>query len=647
MPLGYPYPLLLALLLAFVGEARAQPARLLRVAIQPKVTLEDLAAEPPAPAVARDAASLSAALTQALQAAGARVVDLQQAELAQQLFSSEGMGGGKQLRGANVTHVDGLLSTHLACSSGSRLSRAPDDPNLHGLRSVGCAIHAKLVRADSGAVVLDMRVEADRRGRPLRSMHRHPGRALERLVRNKLRPILSSLSEQGLMALGESFDQWSLDLFVNGLWTRDQIRSFQQRLTHLPGVADLRKVVQRGDAVQFLLSGRGAEHLASLGDKMERDPGLAVAITFETPTTMAGLHALSRAFPRPVVSLGVFDPTLSAHQAEVMAESQLARLSYLEPLERQLVRRRSPGRALARAQQRAQALGAAWLLRFSVSRNDRSWLASCALEAQTTRKRYAAATATASSADQALRDAFSSFDTKYQSAWRDPYLREILWPGSVKRHTPLVIDDFRLLPGDTERVRLSVRNTAELDASAIEARVLVGDRLVGLWTQPSLEPGERIEQDVAVSGLPRPEQADVAVRVSYQMEGLRQSAVATGQADTYLVPRLGLSRVAAAPSGYQDLIDKAAQLWEEGDWRGALRALETAQTRHATGRVARLLGWIELAEGEVYAQTRRHLEESLVLEQGPLSPKERRHVQQLLEAVTETEAQRAQLARAR
>lgn len=629
---------LLAVLLTSAGQAYAQPRQLLRIAIRTKITLADTTMRNDAEPAERDASALSAALTEALHAHGARVVDLQAASAAQQLRRESTAQESPTAQTANLSQIDGRLSAHLACTTGSRLPHRKAG-NLIGLLNVHCTVHAKLVRVDSGAVVFD------KRGRALSALHRGPWRAVERLVQHELPPVLSGLAEQALGALGGAANRWALDLHVSGLATRGQGHSFQRRLTQLPGISNVRKVLQRNHTVQFLLLGEGAKHLAQLGDSIESDSELAATITFESPTVVSALHELSHTFPRPVVSLGVFDPALSREQADAIATSQLSRFRYLQELERELVRGRAAGTALGRARERAEALETAWLLRFSVSRHGDGWLGSCALETSATRKQYAGATASAENADEALRTAFSRFDAKYKKAWQDRNLREVLWPDASPQQMALVVDDFQLIPGSShERMRFALRNAAALPADGIEARVLMGGRVVGLWTQDSLKPGQRVEQEIALSGLPRDSETGVALQVSYNTNGLRQSAVLTGEAGATRLPDLGLAKE-AAPAGYRNLVRTAELQYSSGDWRGALRTLGTAHLHYPTGRGARMLGWIELAEGVApHSQARRHLEEALLEQRGALNATERRHVGELLSALAEAEALRARLA---
>jgi hypothetical protein len=563
---------------------------------------------------------LESVVGSALSARGARLVDVPLAADAQRLMWSA-RSGNAQAAGVDLRSVDAVLLSHLSCTETGRL---PHGPSRVGLLSVDCSLYLKWMRADSGTVMAPIVVSGlsgfdTALGGAARSALRYPAN------RDKIQRMLDELANQ----LTANAERWSLDLSVTGLADRDQINALLTRLGALRGVSGARLAFRQDDLVQIVLEGNGANNKAALVETVQSDARLALAITYESPSTIAAYYDVARALPKAVAAqLLVSEP--EARAAQDLLRAKLEDLPYLQVGTLSTFE----GKVWPDARLKEQAAHARvdWLLLVTLAHQSNVWLATARLREAATGSEYLVASATGADPKVAIDGALAGFDTRYRSAWQDAKIKRILWPTrpAVTSNAPdLKLEEFRIVPrGAQDFGYLVVRNASQVPATAVEVHVVTPEGSpLGVYSTAAVEAQGQWAQALPLSAVPDA-RAPLEVRVSYDQGGRRHSLVRQAEAGGGRANTPRLLAAEALPEEYVRLAEMAEAHYRRGEWGVALKAMRAAYGAYPTGLGARLLGWIEFALKSRLAEG--HLEAALSHTRGPLDESQRAHVREML-----------------
>ncbi|MCO4746829.1 MAG: hypothetical protein KC912_18680 [Proteobacteria bacterium] len=474
--------------------AHAQESTPLRVVVVSKVTADGQT---------RDAGPLDAWVHGALKDAGHRVVDLDSSLRSQSFALSDALASGQVPDELTVLNADAAWSVQLACEKDSGSAAAM------GL-TYYCTLTRHVIRISQGDTVYSDSV----------SWHdifgANFGQALFGGNVKKRSPDLLASDVTAWTGEWKPTGPWDVDLKVSGLRDRAQAEAIADRLAELPGITGARLGAFSRTVSQFMLRGEGIDALEHLGEHIESDRGLGLAVTHQSDRLLhAEMHfgRLNRRSVRVQV-IGPKSPAAKSEAAVVAASaptlvrSALANLTWVDV---ESVSDKSP---MAEAKAAEDPYFAVVTYQDSRSDGDTRWLVTASLKGTGGGE---VLTATGNGADpySALDTAVRDLDARFTTAIDDPGKRAKLGlPSSVGEGLApqaVEIGSFDLSPLFPARAReateqgvgsLSITNGGETALTGATLEIRGADQVLATLEVPDIPAGSSHALPVRLESLP-------------------------------------------------------------------------------------------------------------------------------------------------
>jgi tetratricopeptide (TPR) repeat protein len=584
-----------------------------------------------------EVSELEGAALQALATKGVRVVELDASLRAQRHAFAERLQQDSVPHELTVLNADAALSLRLACdkSAGAVLGSK--------LVAYHCVITGKLVRLDTGDVVWSDRNELSGHGLTA-------AMAVQSVFKTRVPQLLRAQTDAWLARLSAA-ELWSVDLVVNGLSDRTTAEAVRVRLDELPEIDEARLVLWNRGSAKYALRGRGGLALEQLASALDRDPALALTVTYHAERSLHADYDFAKAYRRRVMVMSV--TSLSADNEELGAQvvsAALLNLPYFEiahsrPL---LATPAEQSELSARLRDKARELKVPLMLVCSFTPRADAWSAGVRLLHVESGREIAAGSAQGAGVAEAIDGAVRVFDVRFRSAQTraSTRVRFGLESAAVERLSAsgLTIHAFRVPthggnaggaghPNGT----LELHNESQDAIEDVHIKVDAAGKRVFEQPLPSLPPGARVLVPVPLAGIAIGDDGYVAIGATLSYRRGERRGIASAFAALIAAPSPSQTepgggqvaqpeRSTEAPDGllHAGLVHALA-----GRWAQARSALLQAHTLAPSAQTLRALGLVELDLGQRAAAAellRRALGERV----DPLTDQQREEVSALL-----------------